>query len=73
MKIDIFGIEDVCLKVYNPETKKVIATYDTYKQASQNLGMLGKTIKYAAQTKTRRYCERLGMEIAIRFAPIKRV
>lgn len=69
--LDLFGHEDIYVKVYDPEKKELIATYDTYKEASSKLGLSYKVISAAAKNKTRRFCERLNKEIAIRTASKK--
>jgi hypothetical protein len=70
--IDLFDQEDICIKVYDPEKKEVIATYNSYKEASSKLGLTYKVIKGAAKTKTRRFCQRFNKEIAIRIAAKKK-
>jgi hypothetical protein len=70
--LNLFAHEDVCVKVYDPEKKELIATYDTYKEASSKLGLTYKVIKAAAKNKTRRFCERFNKEIAIRVASSKK-
>lgn len=70
MKLDIFGLDGLCIKVYDPSKKEVIHVYKTYTEASKKLGLSTKTIRTAALAKTRRYCEKLGMEIAIRLSPV---
>ena len=66
--IDLFDQEDICIKVYDPEKKELIATYNSYKEASSKLGLTYKVIKGAAKAKTRRFSERFNKEIAIRVA-----
>jgi hypothetical protein len=70
--LNLFGHEDVCVKVYDPEKKELIATYNTYKEASSKLGLTYKVISLAAKTKTRRFCQRFNKEIAIRVASSKK-
>jgi HJR/Mrr/RecB family endonuclease len=36
--------DDIYVKVYDPEKKKVIATYDSYAQAARKLGLTDKVI-----------------------------
>jgi hypothetical protein len=69
--LDLFGQEDICVKVYDPEKKELIATYNTYKEASSKLGLSYKVISAAAKNKTRRFCDRLNKEIAIRIGSKK--
>jgi hypothetical protein len=68
MRIEHFGIEDECIKVYDPIKKQLIAIYDTYVIASKKLGLTHRCIKHAAITKSRRFSPILNKEIAIRLA-----
>ena len=68
MRLDHFGIEDECIKVYDPINKQLIATYDTYVMACKKLGLTHKSIKNATITKSRRFSPILNKEIAIRLA-----
>lgn len=65
---NILGLGPLCVKVYDPSKKEVIAVYNSIKEASQKLGLGYNVIRSASQTKKRKYCERLGMEIAIRIS-----
>ena len=71
MSINLLGQDDVCIKVYDPEKKELIATYDSYKEASSKLGLSYKVISGAVRNKTRRFCQRFNKEIAIRVAAKK--
>ena len=73
MSFDIFGLDGLCIKVYDPSKKQLIATYKTYTEASKRLGLTAKTIRSAVQSKTRRHCSRLNMEIALRLSPCESV
>jgi len=71
MRIDTFGMDDVCIKVYDPEKKELISVYDTYIDASQKIGVSPRVIKMAVRNKTRRYSPVLKKEVAIRLASKK--
>jgi hypothetical protein len=71
MRIDTFGMDDVCIKVYDPEKKELISVYDTYTDASQKIGVSPRVIRIAARSKTRRYSPILKKEVAIRLAAKK--
>ena len=62
------GQEDLCYKIYDPVEKKLIAVYNTCREASDKLGLTQKTIRGAATSKTRRFSEKLNKEVAIRRA-----
>jgi hypothetical protein len=62
------GIEDECIKVYDPTTKTLIATYDSYKEASKKLYIPIKKIRDAALHKTRRFSKSFNKDVAIRIA-----
>jgi len=70
--LNLFGHEDICIKVYDPEKKELIATYDSYKEASSKLGLSYKVITGAIKNKTRRFCQRFNKEVAIRVAGKKK-
>lgn len=66
MDIDKFGADDVCIKVYDPEKKEVIATYANYTEAARKLGLSYKVVFTACTTKVRKYSPFLKKEVAIR-------
>ena len=68
MNVDKFGADDICIKVYDPEKKELIAVYDNYQQAAKKLGINGKIIYNACIYKTRRYSPFLKKDVAIRTA-----
>lgn len=70
MKLDMYALDGLCIKVYDPSKQEVIGTYRTYGEASKKLGLPAKILREASITKTRRYCKRLNMEIAIRVSSI---
>ena len=68
MSVDKFGADDLCVKVYDPEKKELIAVYDNYSQAGKKLGLPTKVVYVACQNKTRRFSPFLNKEIALRTA-----
>lgn len=71
MKLDKFGADDICIKIYDPSKQEVIGTYDTYTKAERATGITIKVLKIAARTKTRRFSPLLNKEVAIRLAAKK--
>lgn len=70
MRLDIFGLDGLYIKVYDPSKQEVIGAYRTYGEASQKLGIPAKVIREASISKKRRYCKRLNMDVAIRVASV---
>ena len=64
--IDTFGFEDLEIRVYNPETKKVIDKFSNYNRAGYVLGISPRAVKHACDTKIRRYSPTIDKEVAIR-------
>ncbi len=64
--IDTFGFEDLEIRVYNPETKKVIDKFDNYNRAGYVLGISPRAVKHACETKGRKYSPTVKMDVAIR-------
>lgn len=60
--------DDIYVKVYDPEKKEVIATYDSYAQAARKLGLTDKVVNNACSSKTRRFSPFLNKEVAIRIS-----
>ena len=60
------GVEDECIKVYNPAKQEMLRVFDTYGQASKYLGLSDTVIKGAAISKKRKFSPYLNMEVAIR-------
>ena len=65
-QVSHLGVEDECIKVYNPTKQEVLRVFDTYGQAAKYLGISDNTIKTAALTKKRKFSPNLNMEVAIR-------
>ena len=68
---EFHGDNDICIKVYDPAKKELIATYKTYTQAARKLGLTYKIVYIACVNKTRRFSPYLNKEVAIRLSSIK--
>jgi hypothetical protein len=63
-----FVEENLIVKVIDPSTKDVIATYDNYKQTSKALFATAKAIKRHTDNKSKFFSEHLGKIIVFRLA-----
>jgi hypothetical protein len=61
-----FGLEDECVKVYDPVEKKLLFSFDSYAAASKKLGITTDSIKKATKSKLRRYSPFLAKDVALR-------
>jgi hypothetical protein len=66
------GVDNECIKIYDPAKQELIATFDRYKDASRFLGLSDKIVRGAITTKTRRFSPTLNKEVAIRLASKKK-
>lgn len=66
MRLNQYGYEDECIKVYDPIKKECIAVYDNYYKAQKALGLSSTILRNAARAKTRRFSPILNKEIALR-------
>lgn len=66
MMKEIFGADDICIKVYDPIKKELIATYSNYTEAARKLGLTYKIVYVACISKTRRFSPFLNKEVALR-------
>lgn len=65
-------VEDgLCVKIYNPEEKKLIAVFENYSKAANKLGLTHKAVLYYAQCKKRTIAPLFNMEVAIRMSKQK--
>lgn len=64
--IDQFGYQDLEVRVYNPETKKVIKKYNTLARASACLGVTNAVLRNRCTSKKRLYSPTLDKEVAVR-------
>ncbi len=67
-RIEAFGSNDECVKVYDPEKKELIGIYNSYCNAAKKLGLTNRSVRDAAINKNRRYSPILKKEVAIRIA-----
>lgn len=63
--------EDTCIKIYDPEKKKLIAVYKTFAKAASRLGVTVSTVNHKVQSKRRLYSPSLNMEVAVRWGQLK--
>lgn len=71
MKVGIYGYEDTCVKIYDPEIKggsKLIATRDNYNTASHYLGVALGTVQKHCTRKTKLFSPSLGKYVAVRLS-----
>ena len=47
--------DDICIKVYDPLTQELIATYDNHTEAARKLGLTYKLVYSASINKKRRF------------------
>jgi hypothetical protein len=66
------GVDNECIKIYDPTKQELLATFDRYKDASRFLGLSDNIIKGAITSKTRRFSPTLNKEVAIRLASKKK-
>jgi len=60
-----------CVKIYDPENKKVIGVFSNYRIASKKLGITIKTLQLRAKSRKRIYIEYYKKDVAVRFSSIK--
>jgi hypothetical protein len=60
--------EDTCIKVYDPEIKKMIGIYANYAKAALKLGVSPSAIQQRCNRKTRMYAPLYGKEVACRLS-----
>lgn len=65
--------DGLCVKVYNPVEKKLIAVYNNYSKAANKLGLTHKSVLYHINNKSRVMAPLLNMVVAIRLAQQKEV
>lgn len=70
-KLDLYSNDDTCVKVYDPNQKKVIGVYTTFRKAADKMGLGEKLLKSRAESKIRVYSEYYGMDVAIRHSRLK--
>lgn len=60
--------EDTCIKVYDPEIKKLIGVYENYAKAANRLGIASSAVQQRCMRKTRVYSPLYGKEVACRLS-----
>lgn len=60
--------EDTCVKVYDPELKKLIGVYANYAKAALKLGINSSAVQQRCNRKTRVYAPLYGKEVACRLS-----
>lgn len=70
-KVSEIYTDDLCIKIYNPNTKKVIGAFSSFKKASSRLGISAKTLQTRSENKKRIFSEHYGIEIAVRCGKTK--
>lgn len=74
LRNDINGLyDDMCIKVYNPEEKKLIAVFKNGNKASHKLGVKSSTLYIKCGNKTRIFSPLLNKEVACRVSKITEI
>lgn len=60
--------DDTCVKVYDPEIKKLIGVYPSYNKAAQMLGVISSSVQQRCTRKTRVFSPLYGKEVACRLS-----
>lgn len=69
LKDDINGMfKDLCVKVYDPEHKKLIGVFTNFAKAGRKLGLSSSVIHGKCSSKNRVYSPMLNKEVACRTA-----
>lgn len=63
--------EDTCIKVYDPELKKLIGVYPNYLKAGNKLGLSSASVQQKCMRKTRVHSPLYGKEVACRLSKRK--
>lgn len=72
LKNDLNGLHNnTCIKVYDPEFKKVIGVYPNYKRAAAFLGITHSIVEKRCITKKRVHSPKYGKEVACRISSRK--
>lgn len=61
-------IEDICVKVYDPTKKQLIAVYENVFKAANRLGLTHKVVQNRCESKERVFSPMLNLEIALRLS-----
>lgn len=60
--------EETCVKIYDPELKKVIAVFPNYSKAANRLGILPSVVQQKCIRKTRVFSPTYGKEVVCRLS-----
>lgn len=63
--------KETCVKVYDPELKKLIAIYPNYLKAANKLGVSSSILQQKCTRKTRVFSPLYGKEVACRLSSVK--
>lgn len=64
--LDIFGFDDLEVRVYDPQTKTIIKKFETINKAANQLGLTVPMVRLACSTRKRKYSPSLDKEVALR-------
>lgn len=62
--------DNTCIKIYDPEDKKLIGVYPTYAKAGQMLGVSSSAVQQRCTRKTRVFSPAYGKEVACRLSKL---
>lgn len=66
---DLNGLHsNTCIKVYDPEHKKLVGVFSNYKKAADGLGLTHSIVQKRCISKTRVYSPKYGKEVACRLS-----
>lgn len=69
LRDDLNGLHDnTCIKVYDPELKKLIGVYPSYAATGKKLGLTSSAVQQKCCRKTRAYSPVYGKEVACRLS-----
>jgi hypothetical protein len=62
--------QETCIKVYDPELKKLIGIYPNYLKAANKLGISSSAVQQRCTRKTRVYSPTYGKDVACRLSSV---
>lgn len=63
--------DDTCIKVYDPEQKKLIGVFKSYIKAANRLGITGTRVQQKCASKNRVFSPVLQKHVALRLSAVK--
>lgn len=63
--------DDTCIKVYDPEEKKLIGVFKNYLKAGNRLGLTTNVVMHRCVSKSRVFSPVLQKEVALRLSAVK--